>query len=114
MRIWLDAARLAAYRLTPQDVETALERQNIEIPAGRIESSAREFTVVSQTDLRTPAQFEDIILREDSGYPVRLGDVARAELGPLDHRVNIRFNGRSADNSDANRDCRCLSKLSCN
>ncbi len=96
MRIWLDAVRLAAYHLTPQDVETALQRQNIEIPAGRIESSAREFTVVSQTDLRTPAQFEDIILREDSGYPVRLGDVARAELGPVDQRVNVRFNGRSA------------------
>jgi multidrug efflux pump len=96
MRIWLDAVRLAAYHLTPQDVETALERQNIEIPAGRIESSAREFTVVSQTDLKTPAQFEDIILREDSGYPVRLGDVAHAELGPVDHRVNVRFNGRSA------------------
>ncbi len=96
MRIWLDATRLAAYHLTPQDVESALERQNIEIPAGRIESSAREFTVVSQTDLKTPQQFEDIILREDSGYPVRLGDVAHAELGPADHRVNVRFMGRSA------------------
>ncbi len=96
MRIWLDAARLAAYHLTPADVESALERQNIEIPAGRIESSAREFTVVSQTDLKTPEQFEDIILREESGYPVRLGDVAHAELGPVDHRVNVRFMGRSA------------------
>ncbi len=96
MRIWLDATRLAAYRLTPLDVETALERQNIEIPAGRIESSSREFTVVSQTDLRTPEQFENIILREASGYPVRLGDVAHAELGPLNERVNVRFNGRSA------------------
>jgi multidrug efflux pump len=96
MRIWLDRARLAAYRLTPQDVEDALRRQNIEIPAGRIESQAREFTVVTETDLRTPEQFEHIVLREADGYPVRLGDVGRAELGPENERVNVRFNGRSA------------------
>ncbi|HET6522135.1 MAG TPA: efflux RND transporter permease subunit [Geminicoccaceae bacterium] len=96
MRVWLDAARLAAYNLTPQDVESALRRQNIEIPAGRIESTAREFTVVTETDLRTPEQFENVVLREADGYLVRLGDVARAEIGPLNERVNVRFNGRSA------------------
>ncbi|MCG6873992.1 MAG: efflux RND transporter permease subunit, partial [Betaproteobacteria bacterium] len=51
MRIWLDRTKLAAYRLTPQDVEDALRRQNVEIPAGRIESRAREFSVVAETDL---------------------------------------------------------------
>jgi multidrug efflux pump len=96
MRIWLDRARLAAYRLTPQDVEDALRRQNIEVPAGRIESQAREFTVVTETDLRTPEQFEAIVLREADGYPVRLGDVGRAALGPQNERVNVRFNGREA------------------
>jgi multidrug efflux pump len=96
MRIWLDRARLAAYRLTPADVEEALRRQNVEIPAGRIESEAREFTVVTETDLRTPAQFENIVLREESAYPIRLGDVGRAEFGPENERVNVRFNGRSA------------------
>jgi multidrug efflux pump len=96
MRIWLDRARLAAYRLTPQDVEDALRRQNVEVPAGRIESVAREFTVVTETDLRTPEQFEDIVLREAEGYPIRLGNVGRAELGPENERVNVRFNGREA------------------
>ncbi|MCC2665949.1 MAG: hydrophobic/amphiphilic exporter, partial [Geminicoccaceae bacterium] len=96
MRIWLDRARLAAYRLTPADVEEALRRQNVEIPAGRIESQAREFTVVTETDLRTPAQFENVVLREESAYPIRLGDVGRAEFGPENERVNVRFNGRSA------------------
>ena len=96
MRIWLDRARLAAYRLTPADVESALRRQNVEIPAGRIESAAREFTVVTETDLRTPAQFENIVLREESSYPIRLGDVGHAEFGPENERVNVRFNGRSA------------------
>ncbi|WP_434622277.1 efflux RND transporter permease subunit [Azospirillum sp. B2RO_4] len=96
MRLWLDPQRMAAYRVTPQDVENALRRQNVEIPAGRVESVAREFTVVSETDLRSPAEFENIILRDDSGYLVRLRDIGRAELGALDERVSARFNGRGA------------------
>ncbi|PWC84940.1 multidrug transporter AcrB [Azospirillum sp. TSH100] len=96
MRLWLDPQRMAAYRVTPQDVETALRRQNVEIPAGRVESVAREFTVVSETDLRSPPEFENIILRDDAGYLVRLRDVGRAELGALDERVSARFNGRGA------------------
>jgi multidrug efflux pump len=96
MRLWLDPQRMAAYRVTPQDVENALRKQNVEIPAGRVESVAREFTVVSETDLRSPEEFERIILRDDSGYLVRLKDVGRAEIGPLDERVSARFNGRSA------------------
>jgi multidrug efflux pump len=96
MRIWLDPARLAAYSLTPQDVEEALRRQNVEVPAGRIESLKREFTVLSETDLKTPEQFDDLILREVNGYLVRLKDVGYAELGARDERRIVRFNGRSA------------------
>jgi multidrug efflux pump len=93
MRIWLDPAKLAAYDLTPQDVEDALRRQNVEIPAGRIESTQREFTVVAETDLRTPEQFNALILRADVGYLVRLADVGFAELGPRDERRIARFSG---------------------
>ena len=96
MRIWLDRERLAAYGLTPQDVEEALRRQNIEVPSGRIESRSREFTVLSETDLRTPEHFNRLILREVKGYPVRLSDVGRAELGPQDERNIVRVNGRPA------------------
>ncbi|MBB3264284.1 multidrug efflux pump [Azospirillum sp. OGB3] len=96
MRLWLDPQRMAAYRVTPQDVENALRKQNVEIPAGRVESKAREFTVVSETDLRTPEEFDRIILRDDGGYLVRLKDVGRAELGARDERVSARFNGRGA------------------
>ena len=96
MRLWLDRARLAAYRLTPSDVENALRQQNVEIPAGRIESTAREFTVLAETDLRTPEQFNDLIIRETDGYLVRLKDVGRAELDARDKRVIVRFNGNSA------------------
>ncbi|MCW0234202.1 MAG: efflux RND transporter permease subunit [Ferrovibrio sp.] len=96
MRIWLDAGRLAAYNLTSQDVEGALRRQNVEVPAGRIESRNMEFTVLSETDLRTAGQFGAIIIREVSGYPVRLSDVGHVEVGPLDERVSVRFNGKPA------------------
>jgi multidrug efflux pump len=63
MRIWLDPDKLAAYRLTVQDVEDALRRQNLEVPAGRIESRQREFSVTARTDLNTVAQFNDIALK---------------------------------------------------
>lgn len=96
MRIWLDPERLAAYRLTPQDVEDALRRQNVEVPAGRIESVKREFNVRSETDLRTPEQFNNLILREVNGYLVRLRDVGHAEIGAQDERRVVRFKGRNA------------------
>jgi multidrug efflux pump len=96
MRIWLDAARLAAYSLTPQDVETALRTQNVEVPAGRIEGRDTEFTVLAETDLRLPEQFGAIIIKQVAGLPVRLRDVARAERGPLEERVSVRFNGKPA------------------
>ncbi|PLX77409.1 MAG: multidrug transporter AcrB [Desulfuromonas sp.] len=96
MRLWLDPARLAAYRMTPIDVENALRRQNVEIPSGRIESQDREFTVLSETDLRTPEQFEQMILKDEGGYLVRLRDVGRAELGAENERRVVRFNGHPA------------------
>lgn len=96
MRIWLDRARLAAYQLTPQDIEAALRTQNVEIPAGRIESAEREFTVLSQTDLRTTEQFRDMVIRSEQGYLVRLDNVANVEIGPEDERLIVRFNGQSA------------------
>ncbi|HET9274093.1 MAG TPA: efflux RND transporter permease subunit, partial [Methyloceanibacter sp.] len=96
MRIWLDPERLAAFQLTPQDVEAALRRQNVEVPSGRIESLQREFTVLAETDLRTPEQFNDLIIKEANGYLVRLRDVGYAELGALDERRIVRFNGQPA------------------
>jgi multidrug efflux pump len=97
MRIWLDRERLAGYNLTTQDVENALRSQNVEIPAGRIESLKREFTVVSQTDLNTPEQFGNIILREtEAGHLVRFKDVARIAYGPEEERSIARFNNKSA------------------
>ncbi|MGD9867202.1 MAG: efflux RND transporter permease subunit [Hyphomicrobiales bacterium] len=96
MRIWLDPERLAAYQLTPQDVEAALRSQNVEVPAGRVESQQREFTVLSETDMRTEDQFNKLIVKQSDGYLVRLSDVGQAEIGALDERRNVRFNGNPA------------------
>src|SRR5512144_842955 len=98
MRINLDRTRLAAYKLTVQDVEDAIRRQNAEIPAGRIESSAREFTVVAETDVRTPEQFNDIIIANVAGYPVRIRDVGNAEIGAVEERTVARYKGGAALN----------------
>ena len=96
MRVWLDPERLAGYELTPQDVENALRRQNIEVPAGRVESSDREFTVLAETDLNEPEEFEQIIVKESEDVLVRLVDVARVELGADNSRFRARFRGNSA------------------
>jgi hypothetical protein len=96
MRIWLDPDRLAARRLTVQDVEEATRNQNASIPAGRIESDQTEFSVSLKGTLHTPTQFESLIVAYRDGYPVRLEDVARVELGAEDTRKLVRFNGRSS------------------
>ncbi|MDX1481410.1 MAG: efflux RND transporter permease subunit [Woeseiaceae bacterium] len=96
MRIWLDPDRLAGYELTPQDVEDALRRQNVEVPAGRVEGSDREFTVLAETDLNETEEFEQIIVKETDAVLVRLGDVASVELGADNSRFRARFKGRNA------------------
>jgi multidrug efflux pump len=94
MRIWLDRNAMAARGITVQDVEAALKRENTELPAGRIESSAREFTVRTATRLVTPEQFARIVLRQEGQNLVRLGDVATVAVGPRDDRSENRMDGR--------------------
>ncbi|MBI2747700.1 MAG: efflux RND transporter permease subunit [Burkholderiales bacterium] len=96
MRVWLDPDRLAAYKLTTQDAEDAIRRSNLEVPAGRIESRQREFSVTSNTDLLKPAQFGEIVIRTVNGFPVKLRDVARIEEGAAEERTSVRINGRPA------------------
>ena len=96
MRVWIDARKLAGYGLTVQDVETALENQNVEVPAGRIESKYREFTLLANTALTTPEEFANIIINVVNGYPVRLRDIGRAELGAADERQATFKEGETA------------------
>jgi multidrug efflux pump len=96
MRVWIDARKLAGYGLTVQDVETALSSQNVEVPAGRIESQDREFTLLANTALTTPEEFADIIINVVNGYPIRLRDIGRAELGAADERQATTKQGQTA------------------
>jgi len=94
MRVWLDRKRLAARALTTIDVETALARQNVERPAGRLESVDRELTLRTTRAFTTAADFAKLVIaRGEDGYPVRLGDVAMVEVGPLQPRSTFRANG---------------------
>ncbi len=96
MRIWLDPRALAARGLTVQDVTEAIRARNVEVPAGRIESSQREFTVRSLGEVRTPAEFGDLVVSSSSGIPVKLRDVARVEFGAENERSLIRTNQKSS------------------
>jgi multidrug efflux pump len=93
MRVWLSASELAARGLTVQDVQQAIRSRNVEVPAGRIESERREFTVRSLGELKTPQEFTDLVVSNDSGVLVKLGDLGHVELGPEDERSALRFNG---------------------
>ncbi|GAB4216416.1 MAG: efflux RND transporter permease subunit [Rhodoferax sp.] len=96
MRVEVDPQRLAALGLTVQDVEDALRRNNLEVPAGRIESRQREFDVTAATDLRTPQAFGRVVLRQVNGSLIRLEDVARVREAPVDERSYVRLNGRDS------------------
>jgi multidrug efflux pump len=96
MRIWPSVSALQAHGLTVQDVVNAIQSRNVEIPAGRIESERREFSVRSLGELKTPAEFTDMVVTTQGGQVVKLGDLARVELGPEDDRSIFRFNGRPA------------------
>ena len=96
MRIWLDQARMAAFGVTVADVENAIRAQNLEVPSGSIKSDAREFTVLSKTDLQTPEEFERVIIRDQDGYLVRVQDVARVRIDAENDRGTVRFNQKTA------------------
>ncbi|MGE9550237.1 efflux RND transporter permease subunit [Erwinia amylovora] len=103
MRIWLNPTRLAAYDLMPSDVESAIESQNIQLSAGSIgtapTSSSQQITatVQAQSRLQTPEQFRNIIVKsEANGSVVRIGDVARVEMGSQDYIATSRLNGHPA------------------
>jgi len=94
MRIWVDPKRLAARGLTVTDIETALRRENVQIPSGRLESSTREFTLRTDTGFRSVDDFKQLVLREgEDNYLMRLGEVADIELAPENIRSYSATNG---------------------
>jgi multidrug efflux pump len=96
MRVWLDPARMASHGLTAQDVESAIRRENAEIPAGRVEGTEREFAVRTRGDLVTAEEFGAIIVKQDGTERVSLSDVADVKVGAEDERTAVRWNGDPA------------------
>ncbi|HEY3295341.1 MAG TPA: efflux RND transporter permease subunit [bacterium] len=96
MRVWLDAQRMAARGLTPQDVENAIRRENAEIPSGRVEGSQREFAVRTRGELNTPEEFGGIVVAQNASGVVRLRDVADVQVGAADERTVARWTGQPA------------------
>jgi multidrug efflux pump len=96
MRVWVQPAQLSARNLTVQDVESAITARNVEIPAGRIESTRREFSVRSLGELKTPQEFGELVVASQGGQVIKLKDVATVELGPEDNRSIFRFDGNPA------------------
>ena len=96
MRIWLDSQAMAVRGLTPADVVNRLRLQNVELPAGRLESGERELTVRATTRLNTPAAFRDLVLQQVNGDQITLGEVARVEIGAEDYRSAVRVDGQPA------------------
>jgi multidrug efflux pump len=93
MRVWLDPQRLAAYRLSPLDVRNAIQRENVELPSGRIEGQDVQLAVRTLSRLNTPDEFEDLVLKSVEGRVVRLGDVGRAELQAKNLNTIMRVEG---------------------
>jgi multidrug efflux pump len=93
MKLLIDPARLAAHNLTPLDVRTALNRENVELPSGRIEGYGTELSIRTFGRLSTPEEFNDLIIKETAGSVVRLRDVGEAVLAPENERTLLRGNG---------------------
>ena len=93
MRIWLDPAKMAGYGITPIDVKSALDRENVELPSGSIEGNTTELTIRTMGLMHTAQEFNDLVVREDETRIIRLSDIGRAELGPQDTRSYMKMNG---------------------
>ena len=96
MRIWLDQSRMAAYGITTSDIIGALQANNVELPAGQIETAARQLQVLAQTRFTSADVFRQVVLRDEGGRPLRLGDVAEIEEGAEADTTIYRANGRIA------------------
>ncbi len=93
VRVWLDSGKLQAYGISASDVMGALQRQNVELPGGRIESLSKEYTIKVKGEFLNVPDFNDLVIAYDKGAPVRLRDVGKAEDGMEERRSIARFNG---------------------
>jgi HAE1 family hydrophobic/amphiphilic exporter-1/multidrug efflux pump len=96
MRIWLQPEKLTSYNIAFSDVQTALDRENVELPAGKIAGNNTELIIRTMGRLTSEADFNNLIVRQDSASIVRLSDVAKVELGPENEETSWKYNGVNA------------------
>ena len=94
MRLWLDSQKLAAHQVTVLDVQRALRQQNVELPSGRVENIDREMTIQTMGEMKTPEEFNRMVIRNDGVKIVRLRDVGEASIGVENERTAARSNGK--------------------
>ncbi len=93
IRLWMDPERLAAYELTPLDIYTAVNSQNLELPTGALEGTSTELTIRTMGRLSSPEEFNDLIVKEQGEIIVKFRDIGRAEFYPENDRTMLRSNG---------------------
>ncbi|MCP1677030.1 multidrug efflux pump [Natronocella acetinitrilica] len=96
MRLWLNREAMAARGVTVEDIENTLRRNNLELPAGQVESVTRTLNVRADSRLNTPDEFERLVIRREGDVPIRIGDIASVMRGVEDDRAILRNNGRNA------------------
>jgi multidrug efflux pump len=96
MRIWLDPRKMAARGISPSDVRAALTQNNVLSTLGQTKGSMVSVNLVANTDLQTPEEFRQLVVKEKNGVVVRLGEIADVELGAENYDSEVRFSGKTA------------------
>ncbi len=93
MRLWLDPVKMAAYGITPMDVKSAIDKENVELPSGSIEGDKIELSIRTLGLMETPEEFNSLVVKEDNYNVVRFGNIGNAELGTENPRNIMKKNG---------------------
>ncbi len=93
MRLWLDPVKMASYGITPMDVKSAIDKENVELPSGSIEGDKIELSIRTLGLMETPEEFNNLIIKEDNYRIVRFRDIGRAELDAEDRKNILKRNG---------------------
>ena len=93
MRLWLDPTKMAGYGITPVDVKSAMDNENVELPSGSIEGNTVELTLRTMGQMHTAKEFNNVVIKEINGQIIRLSDIGYAELGAADIKSYMKMNG---------------------
>ena len=93
MRLWLDPIKMAGYGITPVDIKTAIDAENVELPSGSIEGNTVELTLRTMGQMHSAAEFNNVVIKEVNGQIIRFSDIGYAELGAADIKSYMKMNG---------------------